>query len=597
MPRPSFYNDNMGRDYPFIHGQADELPKFAICDFGCTMAAGSGFVEGVHGVYLAAIRKLPDRVEYEFITDAPGLAGRSLIFGRDPADSRYVTSYAESSYASGYTSDIRCIITGDYEVEVIGGVSVSVCKDPPSESFCHEDVPWIGYLVTGDVQRTVEELDECEGSGWISFESGDADILLLTDTTGSMGAYIATIKAVFSPLASQLTTSMPNVNFQWAAASYKDFEDTGPYTSGLSIDRPFTADITAVQTAVNSWSPAGGGDGPEQQLAALKRIANEWETTFGGRPQPDPANPSISRAVVWAGDVAGWENGAKGRAYPRLQETIDALAAAGIVVYGINTRIAGSGIDSVGPGYSGTMTDGRNQATAIVTATGGALHNSVVATDATVVAQLVGDAILVVSGIDHINTCAGLSAPIPVEPSQITNFAGTYARSFYVANADRTRATTADECRDYCWPFVLDEHYVRCECIIGPLLFSAGYNTCIQLDPNENSITVDACLGGGDGVPCELPEVTDDEGPPAGRTLLDGSLGCDEIIRSINGIGRRYFQITGGGGVIVTAVPEQHKIVVDVRLHDLAICPELISESSLSLPAPNTDPCSCGPKE
>lgn len=318
MARPGFYNDNLGRSFPFVVVPGSSLPTYAVCDFGCTMYAGSGFIPGTHSVMLTTISRSGSTFSFEFTSDAPGLSGLSLVFTRDVTDSRYATDYAEPSTES---------------------------------SVCDEHLRWLGYLVTGD--------------------------------------------------------------------------------------------MTA--------------------LAAL-------------------------------------------------------------------------------------VADG---------------------------ASLVGSFV--------------------VEPSQIRSADGCYARSINVANADRTRAEPTADCRSFCWPFTLSDFYTVGECLTGSVVFKEGYNARVGLDTGDNAITIDASVGAGAGEPYELVKVTDDEGPPAGLSLLDGSLACCDVVRSINGVGSRYFRISGQGGVIVTPVPAEHKVVVDVRMFSMANCPELPAESSLTIDDPSADPCDCGP--
>lgn len=186
---------------------------------------------------------------------------------------------------------------------------------------------------------------------------------------------------------------------------------------------------------------------------------------------------------------------------------------------------------------------------------------------------------------------------IPVEPSLITNLSQSYIRSMTVANSERTRASSPAECRDYCWPFTQEEHYLQCECVTGGIRFKEGYNTCITQDALENTITINACAGGGEGVACEDVKVTEDEAPPTGRNTLDGALKCDEIIRTINGVGKRFFEITGGTGVTITPVPDENKIIVDINLKTLAICPDLREQSSTAPEESSVGPCACGPAE
>lgn len=221
--------------------------------------------------------------------------------------------------------------------------------------------------LNGNAVGTVNTNVNIPGGG-----AGDVDVLFVTDTTGSMGSLIASVQTAFSSVASSLATALPSVNFEYGVTDYKDFEDGGVYgTNGYRIGSTFTSNIATAQAAINAWSASGGGDGPEQNIAALRNTANDWTGALGGR-------NSAQKLVVWSGDINGWENGAKGLPYPTLNATIAALQARGAKVYGLNPFGAGTGIDGVGAAAApGGPADGRNQASAITSNTGGQLFNNV----------------------------------------------------------------------------------------------------------------------------------------------------------------------------------------------------------------------------
>jgi hypothetical protein len=347
--RPSFYNDNINRDYPFLHEQTGGLPDYAIADFGCIMGAESGYRAGVDTVNLSRIRSVGGYVEYEFTTTAPGLEGKVLRFVRAVSDEDYITDYAES-IDENTDSTIDC------------SINCESCNPTPDED-CANDNPWTGYLVTGKVAKLAQWLPECTP---IDCEEGSRVVCVFTGT-------------------------------------------------------------------------------------------------------------------------------------------------------------------------------------------------------------------------------------VPVEPSLIQSLSGSYARSLNVANADRTRASAPQECKDYCWPFDIQDHYTACACVIGNIRFVEGYNACISQSDLDNTITINACVGGGAGEPCTPPLVTDDEAPPEGRQTLDGALKCDEVIRTINGVGDRFFEIVGGTGVVITPVPEENKVIVDINLQTLALCADIREQSSLVSESSSIGDCDCGP--
>lgn len=187
--------------------------------------------------------------------------------------------------------------------------------------------------------------------------------------------------------------------------------------------------------------------------------------------------------------------------------------------------------------------------------------------------------------------CQSLEGPWPVLPSRIVNLSRSYVRSISIANADRTRATAPEGCFEYCLPFERKSHYVACDCLSGHIEFAPGHNLEIFVDSTDNSLLVEARPGSGLGPVCTDIPLFPGEQPPVGRTTLDGALSCSEVVKSINGISRRFFTLMAGSGVIITSYPEEHKIVVDISMQDLTICPDLPAATSFtSLPAPER-PC------
>ena len=362
--------------------------------------------------------------------------------------------------------------------------SSSFPGEPPEPDVCPSDPVWEGFLVTGDLECLAEVLDDCTKSGGTAGGLGEVDVLFLTDTTGSMGSYITTIKSIFSPLATSVAELLPEVDFRWAAASYRDYEDGGNYLDGIQVDQTFTATIATVQTAIDGWSAAGGGDSEEQNLSALKIAADEWLTTFSGR-------SGSQKMVIWGGDVGGWEDGAKGNPYPSLPDTIQALVDAGVRVVGINSEAAGSGLDDE------VVSPHGRQASQITSATGGILQNSVSLSDADEIAQIVAEQILVTSSTPGTVTVSLFEGPSYVEPSRTKNLDGSYVRSMAAVNTDRTRTTTPTGCRDYCWPYDPGDHYVACECLAQDVRFEEGYNSSIRVDARDNAIVFDGEAGAG----------------------------------------------------------------------------------------------------
>lgn len=185
--------------------------------------------------------------------------------------------------------------------------------------------------------------------------------------------------------------------------------------------------------------------------------------------------------------------------------------------------------------------------------------------------------------------------PAYVEPATIQNLAGSWLRSLSLANSDRTRATAADGCRDIPWQHDPQPLYVQRRCLQGPVLFKEGYNCTIDLSSFNNGLTFHASRGAGEGMPCEEVPVFPGETPPPGATTLSGAPRCNEVIRTISGVGGRQIRLLGGIGVRVTEDPQHHRLIVNADFTGLALCG---GETSLSAaPEPEeTSTSYCGPE-
>lgn len=178
------------------------------------------------------------------------------------------------------------------------------------------------------------------------------DVVLVVDSTGSMGPAIANVQSEMKTIVS--TVKAEQADAQFAVVDYKDVVDgAGVFRVRTDLtDNPATA-----QAAVNGISAGGGGDLPEAQLNAL------WQIGSGGG--AITFRPGSSRVVVWFGDASGHD--------PSLGHTLaDAIAS----LQGVSARVVAISVNS----GSGDGLNGTGQATAITSATGGRFFSSVSAT-------------------------------------------------------------------------------------------------------------------------------------------------------------------------------------------------------------------------
>lgn len=169
MARPDFFNENENRTFPFKANSAGvntpssgvftmlELPDDVIVDCGFIMGPESGFIEGVHTVFLYKISKVSSsQINYEFRCDAPALVDAPLIFTRQVTDSDYTTSFQESDIPD-YTNPSQSLSLSESEIDV-------ECGEP----F------WSGYVVTG----TLSSLSARLSVGTTITRSSDSETLV-----------------------------------------------------------------------------------------------------------------------------------------------------------------------------------------------------------------------------------------------------------------------------------------------------------------------------------------------------------------------------------------------------------------------------------
>lgn len=167
------------------------------------------------------------------------------------------------------------------------------------------------------------------------------DLVLLADTTGSMGGAITNVRSNASTITGDVLAAQPTAQF--GVAEYKDFTDSVPF----KVNQGITGDTTAVQSGINQWTASGGGDTPEAGLNALYELAT-GAVTF---------RPDGTRIIAWFGDAPSHDPSGG----HDLAQTIAALKAANIRVVAVNV----GALNSTG------------QAAAIASATGGVLLNNV----------------------------------------------------------------------------------------------------------------------------------------------------------------------------------------------------------------------------
>jgi hypothetical protein len=172
------------------------------------------------------------------------------------------------------------------------------------------------------------------------------DVVLLADTTGSMGSALDNVHANVPAIVDTVTGAQSNARF--AVAEYKDFGD--PFA--FRVNQALTANETDIQQGVDAWLPAtGGGDTPESWINALFEVAT-GAIAF---------RPGSTKIVAIFGDAPSHDPSGG----HTLAAAIQALTTAGIRVVAINVPGSGGGLNA------------NNQATQVTAATGGVFRDGV----------------------------------------------------------------------------------------------------------------------------------------------------------------------------------------------------------------------------
>lgn len=168
-----------------------------------------------------------------------------------------------------------------------------------------------------------------------------------------------------------------------------------------------------------------------------------------------------------------------------------------------------------------------------------------------------------------------------IEPSCIQSLLDSYLRSVNLANYPRTVVTPAAGCDSSSSAGAEEEVILRDTCLVGDLQWKPGYNCAIIQDNFKNAIEINASRGSGEGEPCDEVRLYDGETATAGSPFLSGGPGCNDILKSLNGVGGRRLTITGGPGIRVFASPSvTNRLIVDRSLEDFALCLGVAEESS-----------------
>lgn len=148
------------------------------------------------------------------------------------------------------------------------------------------------------------------------------DLVLVIDTTGSMGDEIAWLREEFRAFAQGVATAHPGVPVRLGLVHYRDEGDDYVVQK---VD--FTSDLRAYDATLQPLQPGGGGDFPEAADQALANAAQlSWSSTV-----------ATAKLVFWVADAPPHDEKAAA-----FSTAVRALRAQGAHLY----PVASSGVDS-----------------------------------------------------------------------------------------------------------------------------------------------------------------------------------------------------------------------------------------------------------
>lgn len=180
---------------------------------------------------------------------------------------------------------------------------------------------------------------------------------------------------------------------------------------------------------------------------------------------------------------------------------------------------------------------------------------------------------------------------LEVEPGRIFVVSGFARKNLEVWNQRRTRVQLSSDCRPIEYTDELPEYIQIAELNERPVRFAGGYQIDVSQGIDNNEMTIQSVLNGGElgAPPAELP--MPGEEVPLDRDFLDGGLACNAVLRSINGVGGPHIVFSGGLGVLVQDHPNISRIVLNVNGESINVCPNFPEPEDVDCVPNRSDHC------
>jgi len=127
--------------------------------------------------------------------------------------------------------------------------------------------------------------------GSLSAPKGPVDVIIVMDTTASMGSSLVSLRD--NAIASVKALRKSSSDLRLAVAVFRDLKVESDRSH--FVVRPFTRELGSQFAFLKSLGPGGGGDTPEDQLHGISMGINLWEKET---PDPDPVPAKIIVVVT-----------------------------------------------------------------------------------------------------------------------------------------------------------------------------------------------------------------------------------------------------------------------------------------------------------
>lgn len=165
-----------------------------------------------------------------------------------------------------------------------------------------------------------------------------------------------------------------------------------------------------------------------------------------------------------------------------------------------------------------------------------------------------------------------LSELCPVEPALLQSLIDSYVNTISIANDPRrcppgccnNSSSSGQSESSSSSPLPTGDAFIYATGLVGAVKLKEGYNVDLIMSELDNSIEINARVGGGAGEPCE-DIIIDEHGFQPGNSCAT----CDGYVKSVNGVAAVGGKIVLNGSAGISVEGEENELVVTVDVEKL----------------------------